>query len=124
MEKVRYADMLPHEIAARRKPPMAADPKPVPARTEERIEERLYHNGNSTYVQCNGKGRLPGELKKYLADHNGAYPSYIPLPVCPTDVFLNYGQRQERKLRWKGHGRLPGEILEYVAENGVLPPHY
>ena len=106
------------------KPLMAADPKPVPARTEERIEERLYHLGNSTYVQHDGKGRLPGELRKYVADHNGEFPSYIPLPVCPTDFFLDYGKRPERKFRWKGKGRLPAEILEYVAENMVLPPHY
>jgi hypothetical protein len=106
--------------------PKVADRKPVPARTEERIEERLYHIDNSSYsyVQYDGKGRLPGELRKHLADHDGEFPCHMPLPVCPTDFFLDYGRRQERKLRWKGKGRLPGEVLEYLAENGVLPPHH
>jgi hypothetical protein len=83
-----------------------------------------YQIGNSPYVQYGGKGRLPGELRKHLADHDGEFPCHMPLPVCPTDFFLDYGQRQERKLRWKGKGRLPGEVLEYEAENGVLPPHH
>ena len=99
--------------------------KPAPAARRpaaEEHEERLYNLGRGVYVQYNGKGRKPKPLVDYLADSDGEYPPYIPLPPFPTTFVIGEGFRSRRHCRWKGSSRLNQEIIEYVRENGILPP--
>lgn len=80
-------------------------------------ESRLYHLGAAGYVQYDGKGPMPAELKRYLAQHNDEMPGFIPLPSSPVEFSMGNG----RKVAWAGRGPIPAVVLEYVNENGSLP---
>jgi hypothetical protein len=102
--------------------------KPVeePAAKKRRrgVEERLYHVGIGVYVQYNGVGSKPAKLEKYLAQHDGEYPAYIPLPEGAIEFRIGEDLISPgRRFVWGGKGPLPEEVCEFVCENGVLPPH-
>jgi hypothetical protein len=101
--------------------PAAEDAESLVSRETGR--ERLYVLGNGTYLQYGGKGRLPPRLGKFVRDHHGEFPPYIPLPGTPTVFHLGERYVRERQRKWKGSGAVPDEVLDYVRENGVLPPH-
>jgi hypothetical protein len=87
----------------------------------EEKEERLYVLREGLYVQYNGKGRLPAELKAYCRVNGGELPAHIPLPAQPVTFTLAQPPFKGRKVAWKGTGPLPREVLAYVKEHGVLP---
>ena len=88
------------------------------------LEERLYHVGVGIYVQYNGVGKVPAKIDKYVRDHNGEYPPYIPLPTRATEFRVGGDLVvASKRLGWAGKGPLPEEVLDYVCENGVLPSH-
>ena len=100
------------------------DPISLPKKRPKGVEERLYHVGIGDYVQYNGDGQTPGKLAKYLTQHRGEYPPYIPLPDGPTEFRIDEDLScPGRKYVWGGEGPLPAEVREFVNENGVLPPH-
>ena len=87
-------------------------------------EERLYLAGIETYVQYNGCGPLPPKLDRYVSQHKGEYPPYIPLPKGPVRFRVTEdGAKQGRAIKWTGKGMIPAEVREFVDEHGVLPPH-
>jgi hypothetical protein len=87
-------------------------------------EERLYMAGAGRYVQFNGVGSMPPSLSRYVTQHDGGFPPYIPLPRGPVVFHLGddlMGRRQ--KITWSGKGPIPEVVREFVDENGTLPPH-
>jgi hypothetical protein len=87
------------------------------------IEERLYHILGE-YVQYNGVGPCPGKLEKYIQQHDGEFPPYIPLPHgALTFILQSETSAKGRRLKWAGQGPIPELVREYVNENGVLPQH-
>ena len=90
---------------------------------ETEAEERLYL-AYGEYVQYGGCGDLPPKLVKYVQQHRGEFPPYIPLPRGPLTFMLgDQPAVKMRKVVWKGKGAIPDEVREYVNENGVLPQH-
>lgn len=83
--------------------------------------ERLYVVRHGLYVQYSGKGPMPKDLEKHMADHKGELPPYIPLPRHVTCFYLGENFVREKKLKWNGKGPVPVEILDYVKRNGTLP---
>lgn len=99
-------------------------PKPAPRKPEPETEERLYMAGGGRYVQFNGTGAMPSSLERYVAQHRGEFPSYIPLPKGPITFHVGddlAGRKQ--KITWSGKGPIPEAVREFVDENGTLPPH-
>lgn len=105
----------------------SVEKKPVQApvsKEDPETEERLYMAGAGRYVQYNGVGAMPASLSRYVAQHSGGFPPYIPLPRGPVMFQLGdnlVGRRQ--KIAWSGKGPIPEVIREFVDENGTLPPH-
>ena len=89
---------------------------------EPETEERLYL-AYGEYVQYGGVGDLPPKLVKYLQQHRGEFPPYIPLPRGPLTFLVGDPSVKVRKLVWSGKGAIPEDVREYVNENGVLPQH-
>ena len=87
------------------------------------IEQRLYSICNGTYLQYSGKGAMPPTLEKYVRDHRGEYPPYIPLPRGKTFFYLGERYVREEKIPWTGNGPLPERVRKYVERNGTLPRH-
>lgn len=86
-------------------------------------EERLYHILGD-YVQYNGIGARPPKLEKYIQQHEGEFPPYIPLPHgALTFILPSETSAKGRRLKWTGQGPIPELVREYVNENGVLPQH-
>jgi hypothetical protein len=80
-------------------------------------EERLYALGGSKYVQYEGNDEMPDALKRYIEEHNGEMPPYIPLPCKFVEFRMEWGGI----IPWSGQGRLPDRVIDYVKENGCLP---
>lgn len=90
---------------------------------ETENEERLYL-AYGEYIQYGGCGELPAKLVKYMQQHRGEFPPYIPLPRGPlTFVLGDANAVKVRKVLWNGKGAVPEEVRDYVNENGVLPQH-
>ena len=102
-------------------PKAAAGQGPAPQPVES--GERLYHLGNSDYVQYNGQGEIPRELTQYLDKHHGEHPPFMLLPSGTTEFWIGGLYLSGLKVRWKGSGKLPEKVFDYVRKNGVLPPH-
>jgi hypothetical protein len=86
-------------------------------------EERLYHLSGE-YVQHDGVSPLPPKLDKYVQQHRGEYPPYIPLPRGPlTFIIQDEMSAKGRRLKWTGQGPIPELVREYINENGILPQH-
>ncbi len=87
-------------------------------------DEKIFNPAPGVYIQFNDRngGELPPQLRRFVQEHEGELPPFIPLPARHT-VFLmgNPFIARRRKIVWPGHGRIDAEILEYVRENGVLP---
>ncbi len=86
-------------------------------------EERLYMAGGRC-VQFNGASPMPPSLERYVAQHHGELPPYIPLP--PGPVVFHVGDDavgRKQKVTWPGKGPIPDVVREFVDENGTLPPH-
>jgi hypothetical protein len=97
--------------------------QPVVEAPQAGVEQRLYH-ACGEYVQYDGHGEAPAKLARFLQQHDGEYPPYIPLPAGPVTFTLNNEACiKGRKVRWDGQSRIPDDVREYVNENGVLPPH-
>jgi hypothetical protein len=95
----------------------------APAALPPMAEERLYHIGGE-YVQHDGVGPLQPKLEKYIQQHRGEHPPYIPLPRGPlTFIIQDDTSIKGRRLKWTGQGPVPDMVREYVNENGVLPQH-
>ena len=105
--------------------PQAAPVKAVTkARRENEAEERLYLAGIGAYIQYNGCGPLPPRLDRYVSQHKGEFPPYIPLPKGPVRFRVSEeGARLGRAINWTGKGMIPEDVREFVNEHGVLPPH-
>lgn len=98
--------------------------KAVAHKGDPAAEERLYMAGAGRYVQFNGTGTMPASLSRYVSQHSGAFPPYIPLPSGPVTFHLGddlVGHKQ--KVIWAGKGPLPEAVREFVDENGTLPTH-
>ncbi len=99
---------------------VTANPVPVVSPV---AEERLYHLSGE-YVQHNGVAPLPPKLEKFVQQHRGEYPPYIPLPRgALTFIIQDETSAKGRKLKWKGQGPVPELVREYINENGILPQH-
>jgi hypothetical protein len=99
--------------------PRAPDPE-EPASSSG--QQRLYSIRNGLYVQFNGKGKPPEVLARFLKDHGGEFPPYIPLPKGKTTFHL--GETfADRRIPWNGASALPEKVLAYVTRKGTLP-HY
>lgn len=85
----------------------------------EEMGERLYILSHNVYIQYNGSGAMPPELKQYLKEHGGEHPPYMPLPQGPVVFQMDWGDL----VKWSGKGALPGVVIQYVCENGMLPPY-
>ena len=86
-------------------------------------EQRLYSIGYDTYVQYSGHGAMPPPLTKYVSEHGGEYPPYIPLPRGKTLFCLGELYVLAQRIPWNGRGPLPERVLTYVESNGALPRH-
>lgn len=97
---------------------------PVKSIKIPRQEERLYCVASGIYVQHDGSRELSAELRKYVHNHKGDFPPYIPLPNYPTQFHVGENPMiRGRKVAWSGKGRLPKAVLDHVRDNGVLPPY-
>lgn len=105
--------------------PVEKNPVKAPSRKEDpEIMERLYMAGAGRCVQFNGAGAMPPSLSRYVTQHDGGFPPYIPLPRGPVVFHLGddlVGHKQ--KITWSGKGPIPEAVREFVDENGTLPPH-
>jgi len=90
------------------------------AKTKQAIpkEERLYCLRWNSYVQYDGNGAVPEALDRYIDEHDGNLPPYIPLPRKPVEFCPIAGART---ASWPGSGPLPASVLQYVLEHGALP---
>ena len=98
--------------------------KPPANDRQGNAEERLYLAGVGTYVQYNGCGPVPPKLERYLSQHRGEFPPYIPLPKGPVRFRLSADSAKPgRAVKWPGAGMIPEDVREFVGEHGFLPPH-
>lgn len=94
-----------------------------PAVLPPMAEERLYQLCGE-YVQYDGLGPLPTKLDKYIQQHRGEFPPYIPLPRGPlTFIIQDEMSAKGRRLKWTGQGPIPELVREFINENGILPQH-
>jgi hypothetical protein len=91
---------------------------PAPEKIAVKVEERLYHIGAGGYVQYNGHGSVPLELKRYLAHSDGQFPAFIQLPGRPVMFVMG-----TTRVAWSGKGIVSQRVIEYVNETGTLPEY-
>ncbi|MCX7591253.1 MAG: helicase associated domain-containing protein [Kiritimatiellae bacterium] len=111
-----------HKLPVRKEMvPAKASRRSKPCKVKPVVEEKLYWLGNDTYIQYNGRGPQPAALRKYVAEHQGELPPFIPLPGGKTTFFLGNAFVSSKKVVWKGRGPLPKEVVSFVRQNGALP---
>lgn len=83
--------------------------------------ERLYFLGAGSYVQHDGKKKLPEPIQKWMAENGGELPPYMPLPSRAVEFHMDEEHSGVYTIPWSGKGTLPEPVLEYLKENGTLP---
>jgi len=108
--------------SAEKKAPPEEPVAPLPEDPPEHTH-RLYYLGNNTYVQHDGRRKMPAHLQEFVTEHRGEFPPYIPLPARKVDFYFGPGILKQHRVRWNGKGALPDRVLSYVKQHGTLPPH-
>lgn len=88
---------------------------------DEHKGERLFFVAAGRYAQYSGEGDYPPEVQRWMDNHAGELPPFMPLPAHAVEFHVDEEWGGRYVIPWPGHGPLPEPIIDYIRENGVLP---